>query len=130
MDHTALEQSLDWSSLIGRLRDWYKAGQVETPARQVLTIQHPDGTEGVLPIRCRWVFVDHRDGAIQAGDLAQPLADAVIGMDHILGDLGGLCQGKHCGRASETEFTLFKSAGMALQDLAAASLARDHSASG
>ena len=76
------------------------------------------------------VFVDRRDGASLAGDLAQPLADGVITPDHLLADLAELCRGDHPGRQSGGAFTVFKSAGMALQDLAAATLARDQLMSG
>ena len=71
------------------------------------------------------VFVDRRDGAVLAGDLAQPLAEGVISPNHILADLSQLCQGQHAGRQDGRAFTVFKSAGMALQDLAAATLAHD-----
>lgn len=76
------------------------------------------------------VFVDRRDGATRAGDLAQPLQAGTITQDHILADLSQLCQGLHPGRQSEDAFTVFKSAGMALQDLAAATLAYDQAMSG
>jgi ornithine cyclodeaminase len=76
------------------------------------------------------VFVDRRDGASLAGDLAQPLADGVITPDHLLADLAELCRGDHPGRQTDDARTVFKSAGMALQDLAAATLARDQLMSG
>ena len=69
------------------------------------------------------VFVDRRDGATMAGDLAIPLAAGLIDPSHILGDLSELSQGQHVGRQDDAAFTVFKSAGMALQDLAAATLA-------
>lgn len=69
------------------------------------------------------VFVDLRASASLAGDLAQPLADGVIAPDHIRADLAELCRGDHPGRSDDEARTLFKSAGMALQDLAAADLA-------
>ncbi|MDO6728798.1 ornithine cyclodeaminase family protein [Marinovum sp. 2_MG-2023] len=76
------------------------------------------------------VFVDHRKGAMLAGDLAQPLDSGSITDSHILADLSQLCQGAHPGRQSDDAFTVFKSAGMALQDLAAATLAADQLISG
>ncbi len=71
------------------------------------------------------VFVDLRSGASLAGDLAQPLEAGIITSAHILADLSELCRGDHPGRSSDQARTVFKSAGMALQDLAAASLAAD-----
>ena len=85
--------------------------------------EHPQ----VLPtpiVQAR-LFVDRRDGACLAGDLAQPLQAGLITQSHITADLSELCQGLHPGRQSRHARTVFKSAGMALQDLAAATLAYD-----
>jgi len=71
------------------------------------------------------LFLDLRSGASLAGDLAQPLEAGIITPAHILADLSELCRGDHPGRSSDQARTVFKSAGMALQDLAAASLAAD-----
>ncbi|OAN84946.1 ornithine cyclodeaminase family protein [Sulfitobacter geojensis] len=76
------------------------------------------------------VFVDLRAGASLAGDLFQPLEAGRISPDHIRADLAELCQGMHPGRSDDSARTVFKSAGMALQDLAAANMARDHTISG
>jgi alanine dehydrogenase len=46
--------------------------------------------------------------------------------EHIRADLAELCQGAHPGRSDDSTRTVFKSAGMALQDLAAATMASDH----
>ena len=58
-----------------------------------------------------------------SGDLAQPLADGVITEASIAADLRALACGDDPGRTSPDEITLFKSAGFALADLAAARLA-------
>jgi ornithine cyclodeaminase len=76
------------------------------------------------------VFVDQRAGASLAGDLAQPLEAGRITSEHVRADLAELCQGAYPGRNDDGARTVFKSAGMALQDLAAANLARDHAISG
>lgn len=76
------------------------------------------------------VFVDLRAGASLAGDLAAPLEAGQITADHIRADLAELCRGDHKGRSDDTARTVFKSAGMALQDLAAANMACDHTISG
>ncbi|WP_424986955.1 ornithine cyclodeaminase family protein [Microbulbifer sp. S227A] len=76
------------------------------------------------------LFVDLRAGATLAGDLSQPLEAGVIAPDHVLADLTELCRGDHPGRTDATARTVFKSAGMALQDLAAADLAAHHIISG
>lgn len=74
-------------------------------------------------VRRASIFVDTRDDAVLAGDLAQPLADDIITVDSIRADLADLIAGRHSGRADADEITMFKSAGTALEDLAAASLA-------
>ena len=75
-------------------------------------------------IRRAEVFVDTRAGATQeAGDIVQPLANGVLTIDAIRGDLYDLARGRVPGRTSRDEITLFKSVGCALEDLAAAQLA-------
>ncbi len=80
-------------------------------------------SDDVCVTRAR-VFCDTRDGAMkEAGDLTDPLGRGVISPDDVLGDLFDLSRG-HCrGRTGESDITLFKSAGTALEDLAAAKLA-------
>ena len=69
------------------------------------------------------IFVDTREDAVLAGDLAQPLAAGLMVLGDIRADLAELVAGDHRGRTSATEITVFKSAGFALEDLAAARLA-------
>ena len=69
------------------------------------------------------IFVDTAAGALLSGDLAQPLADGVITEASITADLRALVAGDHPGRSDPAEITLFKSAGLAAADLAAARLA-------
>lgn len=75
-------------------------------------------------IRRSNVFVDTIEGcAKEGGDIVQPLAAGILKKEDILSDLYGLTRGKHPGRTSEDEITLFKSVGAALEDLAGAILA-------
>lgn len=75
-------------------------------------------------IRCSSVFVDTRDGCTkEGGDIVQPLTSGVLKMEDIKADLYDLTRGKHPGRGSDDEITLFKSVGAALEDLAGAILA-------
>jgi ornithine cyclodeaminase/alanine dehydrogenase-like protein (mu-crystallin family) len=48
--------------------------------------------------------------------------EAGIGPDHIRAELGELLVGAHPGRQTDDELTLFKSLGLAVEDLAAAVL--------
>jgi alanine dehydrogenase len=70
------------------------------------------------------VFVDSRTGALaEAGDLVLPIREGAIDASHIAGELGQLAAGAVAGRQSPGEVTLFKSLGMAVEDVAAAHLA-------
>jgi len=69
------------------------------------------------------VFVDTRSDAVLAGDLAAPIAAGVISADVIRADLAELISGAHPGRSDDDEITVFKSVGLALEDVAAGRLA-------
>jgi len=67
------------------------------------------------------VFVDQKEHCLQeAGDLIIPLREGLIGEEHILAEIGEILSGKKPGRKSDSEITLFKSVGNAVQDLVAA----------
>jgi ornithine cyclodeaminase len=69
------------------------------------------------------VYVDTRAGATkEAGDIVQPLKKGILKKTGIRGDLYELTRGKAKSRTKESEITLFKSVGTALEDLAAAML--------
>lgn len=70
------------------------------------------------------VIVDQKEGCLtEAGDLTQPIEQGLITPDHIHGELGELVCGKISARESDEEITLFKSVGIAIQDLVTANLA-------
>ncbi len=73
-------------------------------------------------VRRARVYVDGPAALIEAGDIAVPLRSGVLFESDIAGDLRGLCRGTAEGRRSADEITLFKSVGIALEDLAAAVL--------
>ena len=67
------------------------------------------------------LFVDRRESTIhEAGDYLFALREGAIGPDHIRAELGELLLGQASGRRSDSEITLFKSLGLAVEDLAAA----------
>lgn len=69
------------------------------------------------------LFVDRRESAqAEAGDFLVPRAEGKVADGHILGELGEVLLGRHPGRQSAEELTLFKSLGLAVEDLAAARL--------
>ncbi len=70
------------------------------------------------------LFVDSRTGALaEAGDIVLPIAEGAFGETHIAGELGEVASGAVAGRTSPAEVTVFKSLGMAVEDIAAAHLA-------
>jgi alanine dehydrogenase len=69
------------------------------------------------------LFVDRRESAMnEAGDFLIPLNEGAITESHLLGELGELLTGTLKGRARRDEITLFKSLGLAVEDLAAVRL--------
>ncbi|HEX2525746.1 MAG TPA: ornithine cyclodeaminase family protein [Geminicoccus sp.] len=68
-------------------------------------------------IRRARLFVDTRKGCDGSGDLGQPIAVGLIGLDSVEADLFDLCSGRHPGRRSNDEITLFKNVGGAHLDL-------------
>jgi ornithine cyclodeaminase len=67
------------------------------------------------------LFVDRRESALnEAGDYLIPASEGVIGPEHIRAELGEVLIGAHPGRTTRQEITIFKSLGLALEDLAAA----------
>ena len=84
----------------------YKPEVVEIPAETV---------------RRAHVVVDQRDAALEeAGDLLCAMASGIITAGHIRGELGELLIGDATGRSDDQQITLFKSVGLAVQDLYAA----------
>jgi ornithine cyclodeaminase/alanine dehydrogenase-like protein (mu-crystallin family) len=67
------------------------------------------------------IFVDRRESALnEAGDYLIAAGEGAIGPDNILAELGEVLIGQHAGRTSADEITVFKSLGLAMEDLAAA----------
>jgi len=84
----------------------FRPGMVEIPAATVC--------------RAR-VVVDHRASALEeAGDLIAPLNAGLIHESHFATELGDLILGAAAPRRDHNDVTLFKSVGIAIQDLVAA----------
>jgi len=67
------------------------------------------------------LFVDRRESTInEAGDYLFPAREGAIGPDHIRAEIGEVLTGERPGRTSPDEITLFKSLGLAIEDLAVA----------
>ncbi|MCK4462594.1 MAG: ornithine cyclodeaminase family protein [candidate division Zixibacteria bacterium] len=61
----------------------------------------------------------------EAGDLMIPIQEGALDESHIHADLGEIILGTKSGRANDSEITLFKSNGLAIQDAATAKLVYD-----
>jgi ornithine cyclodeaminase len=73
------------------------------------------------------LFVDRRESTVnESGDYLLALRENAIGPDHIRAEIGDVLLGRHPGRASDDEITIYKSLGVAVQDLAAAEVAVQH----
>ena len=78
-------------------------------------------TDDAAMRRADVIVVDHRDAALaEGGDLVHALTSGAIARDDIAADLSDLACGRHAGRTSDDQVTVFKSVGFALEDLAAA----------
>lgn len=78
----------------------------------------------VATIAAAELFVDSRESAAnEAGDYRQALEEGAIGEDHIRAELGEVVIGAHPGRSGRAAITVFRSLGLAVEDLAAAEVA-------
>jgi len=69
------------------------------------------------------LYVDHRESALEeTGDLIIPIEKGLMTEEHIVAEIGEVAAGKAPGRISDSEITFFKTVGVAVQDLAAATL--------
>ena len=69
------------------------------------------------------LFVDSRAAAlVESGDVVMGMHEGRFGADHIVAELGEVVNGA-AGRHNNTEITIFKSLGLAVEDVTAADLA-------
>lgn len=67
------------------------------------------------------LYTDRRESAEhEAGDYLIPLTEGAIGEAHLLGELGEVLVGRVAGRTTPDQVTVFKSLGLAVEDVAAA----------
>jgi ornithine cyclodeaminase/alanine dehydrogenase-like protein (mu-crystallin family) len=70
------------------------------------------------------LFADSRESVTsEAGDFLLARAEGAIGPDHVRAEIGELLTGTAPGRAGDDEITVFESLGLAVEDLAASTLA-------
>ena len=74
---------------------------------------------GVYARADKWI-TDIPNQALVTGEVTDAIAQGVISKDAIHATLGEIVAGKRSGRKDEAEVTIFKSTGMAIQDMATA----------
>ena len=98
--------------------DWIKPGtHINAIGSSVASARELDAAA----VQRSRLFVDRRESALnEAGDFLLAKEEGVVRDDHIVGEVGEVLAGKVKGRGSANEVTLFKSVGLAVEDLAAA----------
>jgi ornithine cyclodeaminase len=72
-------------------------------------------------------FVDYRGSALaQAGELLDAIKAGRVTADHILGEIGDVLSGTTPGRVGPDDVTVYKSLGVAAQDLVSALVVYRH----
>src|SRR5439155_11836910 len=99
-------------------RAWLKDGvHINAVGSSIPTTRELD----TATMRDAALFVDRRESTInEAGDFLFPQREGAIGPEHIRAEIGELLIGAGEGRRSAEELTVFKSLGLAVEDLAAA----------
>lgn len=98
--------------------DWIRAGAHINAAGACFPTARELDTRAVARSR---LYVDRRESTLaEAGDFVIPRNEGAIGEDHIVGEVGEALLGRVPGRRGNDEITLFKSLGIAVEDLAAA----------
>jgi ornithine cyclodeaminase len=99
-------------------REWLKPGvHVNAVGSSIPTTRELD-TETMAAAS---LFVDRRESTVnEAGDFLFPQREGAIEADHIRAEIGEVLLGTATGRRSPEEITVFKSLGLAVEDLAAA----------
>ena len=98
--------------------DWIAAGAHINAVGACFAAARELDTPAVVRSR---LYVDRRESALaESGDFLIPKAEGAIGDDHIVGEIGDILAGRIAARRSPDEVTLFKSLGIAIEDLAAA----------
>ncbi len=98
--------------------DWLSVGMhINAVGSSVSTVRELDGRA----VQRSKLFVDRRESALnEAGDFVLAKKEGLVGDEHILAELGEVLTHAAPGRTSPEDITLFKSVGLAVEDLAAA----------
>ena len=99
-------------------RDWVRAGcHINAVGTHSPSSREIDGRT----MAAARIFVDRRESAInESGDYILAAQEGLINSESILGEIGDLINGRHRGRTDRDEITLFKSLGLAIEDVVCA----------
>jgi ornithine cyclodeaminase/alanine dehydrogenase-like protein (mu-crystallin family) len=99
-------------------REWLAAGaHVNAVGSSIPTTRELDAAT----VSAAALFADSRESLVnESGDYLFAVEEAGIGPDHVRAELGEVLTGSREGRRSAEELTVFKSLGLAVEDLAAA----------
>ena len=99
-------------------REWIRAGtHINAVGSSIPAARELDGAA----VAAASLFVDRRESTInESGDFLFAVREGLIDQEHIRAELGEVLEGKARGRTSNDEITLFKSLGLAIEDLASA----------
>lgn len=99
-------------------RDWISPGaHINLVGSSIPSAREADGPT----MRAGSLFVDRRESTLnESGDYLYAVREGAIGPDHIRAEIGEVLTGAKKGRTSRDEITIFKSLGLAIEDLAAA----------
>jgi ornithine cyclodeaminase/alanine dehydrogenase-like protein (mu-crystallin family) len=99
-------------------REWIAPGaHINAVGSSIPTTREVD----TATIAAAGLFVDRRESTLnESGDYLFAMREGAIGPEHIRAEVGELLLGRHPGRTSPEQITLFKSLGLAVEDLAAA----------
>jgi ornithine cyclodeaminase/alanine dehydrogenase-like protein (mu-crystallin family) len=99
-------------------REWISAGaHINLVGSSIPSAREADGPT----MKAGSLFVDRRESTLnESGDYLYALREGAIAEDHIRAEIGEVLTGSKKGRGSRDEITIFKSLGLAVEDLASA----------
>lgn len=99
-------------------REWIKPGaHINLVGSSIAAAREADSAT----MAASSLFVDRRESTVkESGDYLFALSEGAIGENHIRAEIGELLLGTAPGRTSSDEITMFKSLGLAVEDLASA----------
>ena len=87
---------------------------------------HMQEMDPVILTRASKIYFDSEDAVLsEAGDILIPLEDGTVTREDFTGDIGNVVKGELAGRENDDEIIVFKSVGVAAQDLVTAKVIYD-----